>query len=249
MELKFDEGKHLYTVGKEKLESVTTFIGSFFKAFDEEAVATSLSDRTGKPVEEYYKEWEESRNHGTRVHNAIENYLKLTGKTELEPQDIAKYHEAIRILDLRPTNVTKESEYRLHSMKYKLAGTIDYLEIDQSKRTITIIDWKTNKSIHTTGYNGLMAMKPIDHLEDCSYNKYALQLSIYAKMLLEQLNVRLRKPYTIDKLLLAHLKPNGRKIYKVDYMEEEVEELLKRRLKDGTKKDIKKRSRSNSKKV
>lgn len=233
MELKFDEEKHVYTVGKEKLDSVTTFIGQFFKPFDAEEIASSLSERTGKPKQEYLDEWQEAREHGTRVHNAIENYIKLTGRTKLEAIDIPKYHEAIRVLDLRPGDVTKELEYRLYNLKYKLAGTIDYLEIDTKNRTVTLMDWKTNKSIHTSGYGGLMAKKPVDHLEDCSYNKYALQLSIYAKLILEQLNVRLRKPYKLDKLFLVHLLPNGRKIYKVNYMEKEVEDLLKTRLKNG----------------
>lgn len=245
--LEFDEENHTYTVNGSELESVTKFIGSFFAPFNQEEIAQKLSDKTGRAVEEYYKEWQEARDHGTRVHKAIENYFNANSRIVLEPKDIYKYHEAIRVLDIRPAHREKELEKQIFSTKYKLAGTIDYIEYDHKMRTIALMDWKTNNKIHDKGFMGQKAKAPISELDDCAYNKYKLQLSIYAYLILEELNKNKKKPYNLEGLYLVHLLPEGRKVYKVMYEKELVEKLLKRRLKD-VEKNNKKRSRRTTKK-
>ena len=58
------------------------------------------------------------------------------------------------------------------------------------------------------------------HLVDCNFNKYQLQLSLYAYLLEEEYNV------IIEELNLVHLKEDGYKVYNCDYMKNTIKEML-----------------------
>ena len=64
---------------------------------------------------------------------------------------------------------------------------------------------------------------PLNNLEDCNWNHYQLQLSLYAYMV-QQINPELN----IKELKLVHIDRNGKQtIYDVKYLKEEVERMIK----------------------
>ena len=77
-ELHFDEAKHIYTVGANKLPSVSKLIETFVEKFNAKAVSKSISIRTGVPQKDILQEWEDIKNEacdrGHRVHAFGELY-------------------------------------------------------------------------------------------------------------------------------------------------------------------------------
>jgi len=92
-------------------------------------------------------------------------------------------------------------------------GQIDKLFINHKKQ-FWIDDYKTNKAIKVN--NPFQRMKdPISHLEDCNYNHYRLQLSLYAWMLIQH-------GYEYMGLRFTHFKQP----YIFDYMDKEINSLV-----------------------
>ena len=94
-------------------------------------------------------------------------------------------------------------EHLVYMRSAGICGQSDLVEIVNNK--VNIIDYKTNKEIKMNSFKnweGIAAMMehPVSHLEDCSYNHYNLQLSIYMFMILKH-NPKL-KP---GKLMLHHI--------------------------------------------
>lgn len=129
--------------------------------------------------------------YGTSIHSVcedIQNGIEVDDKyfhlVNLFKAEYGHYHKLL-------------PEYIAHSMKYGVAGTIDNPMVRQksSKSIIDIDDFKTNieKGIvfdsikikddgKLTHYNRFM-LGPLSHLEDCNYNHYCMQQSIYGVLL------------------------------------------------------------------
>lgn len=92
------------------------------------------------------------------------------------------------------------TELLVYNHDYKLAGQIDccWITSQNGKRYIDINDWKSNAAIKTENRYQRMS-DPVSDLEDCNYNHYRLQLSLYSWML-EQFG------YTIRNLRFTHIK-------------------------------------------
>ena len=150
------------------------------------------------------EEWDEMRedacDYGHDIHLRMENFVKhgvidwemgemqqrlykeiMTGYEQLCPE---------RTLYMRwPVPGTNGKEYRNY------AGQSDKVFVRKGRQVIDIFDYKTNKrngirfnSDYVNKKTGLLMpgkkfmLPPLDHLEVCEYNKYALQLSGYGLM-------------------------------------------------------------------
>jgi hypothetical protein len=77
--------------------------------------------------------------------------------------------------------------------------------VEVIKGTVNIYDYKTNKEIKTESYvnwEGVSdrMLAPLNHLDDCNLNHYALQLSLYMYMIIKH-NPKL-KP---GKMIIEHI--------------------------------------------
>lgn len=179
-------------------KSVTRALNSLKMPFDKRIagyMAITIAKEKGISVDkaktELLAEWEQkgdsSRTHGTSVHNSIETYLK-TGKSTIEMPTVIDF-----IRDLVKPFYRYYPETILYDQINKIAGQTD-LVIQRQKSEDSLYDfydYKTNESkgiqFDSIGrkqepwkhYNRNF-LAPLDHLEDCNYNLYALQLSIYA---------------------------------------------------------------------
>ena len=188
-------------------------------------------------VKEILKSWDDTRDeacgHGSYVHELLEtsfydkthfdlsnfgcpyvcgNYSCIKGNYHLD-LDNGIYPEFLM------SYVTPEG---LH-----IAGQADL--IVKSGNDIDILDWKTNKEIKRRGFYNSSKKKnvclkyPLNNIEDCNYNIYQLQLSLYAYML-QQLNPN----FNIRSLKLVHIARNGKQtVYELKYLKEDVERMLK----------------------
>ena len=114
------------------------------------------------------------------------------------------------------------SEIVVGSSEIGLAGTFDNLSYDTTKNKFIIIDYKTDKKLeYSNRYKKFL--KPLNHLEDCEYNKYSLQLSIYKYIIEKHTSLQ------IEDLIIVWLNYKNESYVKipVEYRKEDVEKLIK----------------------
>ena len=92
--IKLERDTHTYILNEDstlEFTSVTTFIAQFFEKFEALKTAKKLVNNIPKyshiTVEELLDQWKDARDHGTKVHNEIENYL-LKGDKSLEKKSL-----------------------------------------------------------------------------------------------------------------------------------------------------------------
>lgn len=95
-------------------------------------------------------------------------------------------------------------------------------------KDITIIDWKTSKSIDKDSYYDKVAKKkqmmlhPLENLPDSNFWHYSMQLSLYMYMI-----QRANPKFKCKKLMIVHIDRNNKETeYECPYLKEEVERML-----------------------
>lgn len=183
--IKFDAGTHTYTnteTGRRYI-SVTTLLSKYKKPFDKELHSARVAKREGVSQELVLEMWKQENDRanekGHKIHKLLEDYLTdgvvdpnytllySTFKTQTDSR-IGAYDEVL-------------SEYKLYDHDHELAGTADLL-FNHKDNTFTVGDFKTNKKFNFVNRFNETLLSPIEHLHNCEFNVYALQLSIYAYM-------------------------------------------------------------------
>jgi len=231
--IKFYNKSHKYKKDKVVYKSVTQLIDTLFEPFNAKEIAKKLSKvpkykKEGKGIRAILKDWKERAEHGTRVHNAIEQWLK-TGKAPLglTQEDREKVIQAkIFIANYWDSTKNKTSvflpEQLIYSEEFQLAGTVDLLIYNYKTKDLYIIDWKTNEKITDKAYDNKTGLKKsTEHIEDCKLNKYIIQLNIYAYILEKEYKI---KP---TKLSIIHLLPKGYKEIDIDIDKPLIKKILK----------------------
>lgn len=211
MILRFTPYDHKYTSIKDEDArewlSVTSFIGNFKQPFDADAIAVKSSKNRkskwhGMTPEDIKEAWKAEANRattlGTWYHNCREydicslNNMERHGKTipVMKPIEVegVKYSPEQKLSDgIYP-------EHMVYLKSVGLCGQSDLVEVINGEVHIT--DYKTNKEIKTQGYTNWEGktqkmLAPVNHLDDCNLNHYALQLSLYMYIILKH-NPRLK---------------------------------------------------------
>ena len=203
--------------------SVTEFIYLFFRKFDQEKIAQKLTTEHTKymhmSVEELIEQWSKGAERGTIVHNELE--LFINEGVEPKHKLATTGWEWIKDKQKNPDNIF-HSEVIVFSKKLKIAGTIDLLIHNKKSDTYHLLDWKTNKRIDERSFGGKKGiLNSTEHLDDCNFNHYSLQLSFYRYILENHYGLK------VDKQLLFHLKENNYKIYDINYHENDLVNMLK----------------------
>lgn len=209
--LRFIDDTHSYSVkegDKEfTLESVTTWISRFSNKFDDaisEIKAKVINEKSplGKRKDSiYYKRrWDHMRisseHTGSRIHEFAEY-----GYPHFEDHPYCDKEKAIISFyeNLHPKYVLIDSEVRMYSIDYKLAGTIDCLALNLETGKLVIFDWKTNNVPFNRRFKNKILKEPFDYLWDTAFNKYCLQLSLYKTILEKELGCE------VEDLWIIHL--------------------------------------------
>lgn len=185
-----------------KWTSVTTLISSLKKPFDAKAVAAKVSKNKkskwyGISQKTILQIWENEANRattlGTFYHNQREADLCSLASIEREGVTVPvfKPYEGENGLKIAPLQKLDPGVYPEHMVYLKsagLCGQSDLVEVVNSR--VNIIDYKTNKEIKTESYVNWEGMSekmldPVQHLDDCNFNHYALQLSVYMYIILK----------------------------------------------------------------
>ena len=186
---------------------------------------------------EILKSWDDTRDeacsHGSYVHEILEE--SFYGNTHFDLSNLGcpyvcgdygctkgNYH-----LDL------ENGIYPEFLMSYvspeglHIAGQADL--IIKSGNDISVLDWKTNREIKKRSFynaskkHNVMLKYPLNGIEDCNYNIYTLQLSLYAYMI-----QKLNPEFNIKDLKIVHIARDSKQtIYDLEYRKEDVERMIK----------------------
>ncbi len=197
IEIDFNEEEHIYrsvlAEGRLTYVSVTQFVHSFSQPFDVETIAPLTARKRGMTVEAVKKEWEDNRIHaadfGTMIHETAED-IELGRRLRHSVDDFSTPEEeaTFRICQAVIPKIKKRLKIEavekiVFDERLGLAGTVDLLAWSEAKKSWCIIDHKTNKKIEETNGYGDVMLPPVSHLDDCNFNVYSLQLSLYEYML------------------------------------------------------------------
>jgi hypothetical protein len=177
-----------------KYTSVTKVLSSIEPHFDSDAIAEAIVRQADDTKQERYigmnkvqilDYWQmlndNANEYGTYVHETIEEYL-LNDKWFF-PEDplqkkVIEEYERMNFDE----GAVMWPERIMFSSEYELAGTADLI-IDIDDVFFDVGDWKTNRVFNFYNDFGFKTLlKPFEHLQDCQYSIYTLQLSTYALM-------------------------------------------------------------------
>jgi hypothetical protein len=180
-------------------------------------------------------EWIQSSVKGTAFHHEQENLAYELGYIE-NPFDGKKYNtkqkpnvpkgfDNISSLEfLKNMEDGAYTEVLVFSLLHLLAGQIDelFIETIDGVRYVDLGDHKTNKKKPKLTDKYGTCLYPIEHLGDCNYIKYQLQLSMYA-LLLEMLGFKVRN------LAIYHYENydvNTKNVITFKYLKKECQDIL-----------------------
>ena len=201
---------------------MTKFIEQHFKKFDAQKIARKLVTNhpkyIGRSIDSVIKDWDNARQHGTDVHNQIDEWIK--NRTYVSE---AKASRAVDWLNNYKNQLNTDilSEVTLYSSELSIAGTVDILINDKKTGYYDIIDWKTSKRIDTVSYNYKMGThETTKNVMDCNFYHYSLQLSLYRYILETYYGLK------IHNQLIAQLHDDGVNAHVTPYMKDEITTML-----------------------
>lgn len=186
--LYFDEESHTYMLENDILKSVSHVVASQFKPFNARIIAATLERTKGNdPESRYYKmnrediiqQWaiagKDAREAGTKLHLQIENFFRYDWATPETPS--REWNHFADFITDHPDWVLIGCEVKVHN--HKIAGTID--AVFKTNDGNVLVDWKRCKSIDFSGHG--RGIDEMMYVEDCNFNKYSLQLSLYRQLI------------------------------------------------------------------
>jgi hypothetical protein len=220
MTIAFKSDDHTYvSINDEKINwiSVTTLISYFKKPFDAKKIAEKVS-KTKKskwfginPLE-IQNIWncESARAIalGTYYHNQRETDICSFASMEKNGVTIPVIQplplkDGLKIAPIQKLEPGIYPEHMVYLKSAGICGQSDLVEVVNN--TVNIIDYKTNKEIKKESYinwDGISEKlsNPVNNLDDCNFNHYALQLSVYMYIILKH-NPKLK----VGKMLIHHV--------------------------------------------
>ena len=185
-----------------------------------------LSDAYIK-AEHFKKQWKDKSDKasekGTDYHNKKEAESYSNGYDTINSMRVPT--ALTYSFDLSKLQDGFHAELLLYNDYYKVSGKADKVIIKtiDGKRLVYIDDYKTNEKI--TKKNEFQTFKrPLEHLDDCKWNLYKLQLTMYG-VLLELAG------YEVVHTQLTHVTPFGEFPEPFDMMRNEVYTILDERAK------------------
>lgn len=239
--LVFEPSEHTYIYdGTIELRAVSNIISLFFEQFDAVRHAVRMGLNNGVYADYYLELWDRkgclSREVGTFMHQQINNIIngkryknnyQFKYKAEVENVDIQKeidfFLSFMRNAAIQPFR----TEWAICDREYRIAGTIDC--ICRNGDTYEIYDWKRSSKV--VDYSGAPILqndwghkgyKPINHINDTSFWKYALQQNIYKFILEKNYGIKV----SAMKILVLHADYCKPYLLDIPTLKEEVIQML-----------------------
>ena len=234
--IQFDEVAHTYTVdGLTVPRSATGLLHKYVRDFDAQTAIEAMKGgaRWQTTQEEFMEDgvlvsdaaiastWafrgEVARARGTLLHYHAESFLN--GR-EVEQPYSPEFKQFLLIYDAIISKMEVfRTEVNIFHCGLRCAGQPDFLCRDAEGRLV-IWDWKRCAAIETDSPQQMQP--PWEHLADCSWNHYALQLNLYRYMLECEYGLIVSKMY----LGVVHPSRLLPQVLEVPRLEAEIAELV-----------------------
>jgi hypothetical protein len=222
--LEFDEGKHLYSINGNKINSsVSKLVKNFVKSTDFNQIAAGMDRRDGLPKGTTSDLWKFNSNISLAIGNRAHHFGELYAfHRNLKPP--TGYEEAIvKFWNDLPEHIEPViMELQMYHKDYMFAGTGDILLYNKNSGNYIIGDYKTNKDLFKN-FKGQKMLGEFSSLLDMPINHYQLQLSFY-QILFEQIGL------IVEGRKIVWVKPDG--TYDM-YDTEDYTKVLKEYLKNN----------------
>ena len=225
--IKLNKEEHIYKLDDSphlNFDSVTTFIGSFFEEFDAPKIAKKLEGKgryQDMTAEDLIDSWKKAADYGTLVHEELENQINF--KTPVKEKKSFQGIEWLKQYIVK-SNFDIYSEAIVYSQELRLAGTIDLLLFDKYYGTYNILYWKTSKRISHNAFKKKKGNHEItSNIDDCNFNHYALQLSLYRYILENYYSLK------ISEHIIIHLMDEECIGYHAPYMQDQIIAMINNR--------------------
>jgi len=239
----FVEDNHTYIIdGKPNTHtSCTALIKLYTTPFNADDIITKMqASMKWNSANKYFKmsreeikqQWstagKEASSKGTMLHKMIERFylngMKLTDD-EAEKANSLKEFELFLMFHNEVASRYKgylavEKKIFCDVNHEKICGTVDMLySIDDSNK-VALVDFKRIKKLDGVGYKKMKP--PLQHMDDCNFNSYSLQLSIYRFILEKYYDLIVMESF----ILILH--PNNDRYFVValPHLKKEVELLM-----------------------
>jgi len=165
--------------------SSTTLVGLHKPKFEAYKIAGFVAKKRGITREEVLAEWDATRDFacekGTLIHKFMEDHINgLPEPDNKFVKGLIKSYDDFVEEKIKPTKTNAEVLVHDELNEYiGIAGLVDIIwEFDDD--TFMIGDYKTNKQFKFYDPYRAKLKPPVEHLQNCEYDIYSLQLSLYA---------------------------------------------------------------------
>lgn len=232
-DITFQEEGHVYNIrGKTDYTSCTTWVKSFFEKFNADAIIDKMMAKadwtsskyfgmTKKEIKDmWFKNGDMAAGYGTEMHAVIEDYYNGISR-ECDKPEYAYFQNFLNDhADMTPFR----TEMLVFDEDIHISGSIDML-FKNDDGTLSIYDWKFAKELNMKSAFRKKALRPLQHLDDCNYTHYSLQLNIYRIILERKYGYKIRDMY----LVFMHRDLSDNYV-KVQVNEIDMEQLIQLRL-------------------
>ncbi len=202
----FDPIAHAYTYDGQPIPGVSSVISKFTPVFKREYWLKRKSEELGVSVEQLSAQWDESRDVGIDRGHTFHTYAEFRLKG-------IETDNRIEVVDRYLDSIKDESVFEELIMGGPIyGGTLDNLVIRDGE--LVLKDWKTNRIFDKDSKFKLLS--PLNHLPNTRYWKYALQQSLYTKLLDEP----------VSKIEIVWFHDDTWEVIDIPYLEQEVDSIL-----------------------
>ena len=244
----FYDSDHTYKIGGEPSAkvSVTGLVNTVKEPFDEEKWAKIKAKEFGFSPEEMKLVWKKNNQMSTYQGSVLHNYIDNFYQNKVKPYDRVaakailgdvlhdKMYGNLKTLVKQFNNFyTDTSEYILPIKNEfvvgdlgdtRICGMLDMLAYNTMSNQFEIFDFKTNKRFTEYSEYEKKLQSPVGHLDECEFNIYSLQLSLYKIFIQKYTDIK------IDKLKIIWFSVNNEdyKIIELKYLGEECVALMEK---------------------
>lgn len=235
-----EEGHHYFNPEGQEYSSVSKKLNSIQEPFDRQGISLNMARgqarKSGRSVQdeqvEILSSWDKNLNDsldkGNWIHDGLENFHKLgTCDPKLDPvvkqlkplyNSYFKVYTEVLLFD-RENMVAGQTDLVVQRQK-GMTGLFDFYDYKTNQKKGIQFDSIGRKKDPWKHYNKFF-LPPFEHLEDCNYNRYSLQLSMYALMAVRLYGIK------VGKLAMIFVDNNLRvRRFPVPYMMRDAEVLL-----------------------
>lgn len=217
-DIQFNDANHTYLHSGRRMNNVTDLVDKLQKPFDSLYWAARKAPELGITPEQVLAKWDEKRIKSQETGIAVHRYIQtvLTGQAASTDDPFLalnkryyphQYHFDQLWKELQPQNDVIRVEWVIGDPGLNLAGTADCLLFNQETESYHLFDWKTNEKFSLDNRSQKL-LHPFADLDDCKFNVYSLQTSLYRLIIEQAAGVTLGDSY------LVHLTGGGYQIYR-----------------------------------